>query len=190
MRLLLLDVKCASLPRYIKHEVHEHPLLLKEECVSEGCAACYQHIKIFSFGCDACNFNLHYYCALLPRTIRHRYDKHPFAITHSPIPDGPNQYICEFCEEDMHNPDKNIQLGCYYIAYLGTMYDGDLKCALAAYNAGSGTVDQWLSDKKYSKDGISLSKIPYRETEQYVNKVLNYRKIYRILYRVREGRKV
>lgn len=98
--------------------------------------------------------------------------------------------IQDFCEEDMHNPNKNIQLGCYYIAYLGTMYDGDLKCALAAYNAGSGTVDQWLSDKKYSKDGISLSKIPYRETEQYVNKVLNYRKIYRILYRVREGRKV
>lgn len=96
----------------------------------------------------------------------------------------------DFREEEIHNPKTNIRLGCYYLAYLGTMYDGNLKCALAAYNAGNGTVDRWLCDIRYSKDGVSLSKIPYRETEQYVNKVLNYRNVYRILYHVREGRKV
>lgn len=95
-----------------------------------------------------------------------------------------------FSAEEMHNPDMNIRLGCYYISYLDNMYEGNIKCALAAYNAGCGTVDQWLENEKYSKDGETLFKIPYRETEQYVNKVLTYRKIYRILYRVREGRKV
>lgn len=95
-----------------------------------------------------------------------------------------------FSAEEIHDPDKNIQLGCYYISYLNAMYEGNLKCALAAYNAGSGTVDQWLVNEKYSKDAKSLFKIPYRETEQYVNKVLTYQKIYRLLYHVREGRNV
>ncbi len=91
---------------------------------------------------------------------------------------------------DIHNPDTNIRLGCYYLSYLLNLYEGETKCALAAYNAGNGTVDQWLSDSRYSKDGETLYKIPYRETEQYVNKVINYSKIYRILYRVRVGRLV
>ncbi|PSS15656.1 E3 ubiquitin-protein ligase MID2 [Actinidia chinensis var. chinensis] len=96
-----VDVKCASLPSSIVHEVHEHPLLLRNHCISEGCAACPQRLLMFSFGCDICNFNLHYQCALLPRTVTHRYDKHPFILTYTPIEDGPDEYVCEFCEEDI-----------------------------------------------------------------------------------------
>lgn len=98
--------------------------------------------------------------------------------------------ITDFSEDDIYKPDVNIRLGCYYLSYLSGLYGGNDKCALAAYNAGSGTVDQWLADGSYSKDGETLYKVPYRETEQYINKVLNYQKMYRILYRVRAGRQV
>ncbi|GMP40956.1 hypothetical protein CsSME_00011224 [Camellia sinensis var. sinensis] len=97
-----LDVKCAFLPKAIIHKVHDHPLFLKEDCVTAGCAACPRMDWMFAFGCDICNFNLHYTCALLPDTIKHRYDEHhPFTLICAPIKDGPDEYICEFCEEEI-----------------------------------------------------------------------------------------
>ncbi|CAL5430895.1 unnamed protein product [Camellia sinensis] len=101
-----LDIKCAALPKFIMHEVHEHPLKLRKDCQIEGCVACDRSVELFSFGCSTCNFNLHYTCALLPRTITHRYDEHPFILTYNTIviEDDPDEYICEFCEEDI-NPN-------------------------------------------------------------------------------------
>ncbi|GMP40947.1 hypothetical protein CsSME_00011219 [Camellia sinensis var. sinensis] len=97
-----LNVKCAFLPKAIIHKVHEHPLFLKKDCISAGCAACPRKLWIFAFGCDICNFNLHYTCALLPDTIKHRYDEHhPFSLIYAPIQDGPDEYICEFCEDEI-----------------------------------------------------------------------------------------
>ncbi|XP_057506730.1 uncharacterized protein LOC130789949 isoform X2 [Actinidia eriantha] len=96
-----LDVKCASLPSSIVHEIHEHPLLLKKDCQTEGCAACHRNSLIASFGCATCNFSLHYKCALLPPTFSHRYDEHPFILKYGPIEDGPDEYICEFCEDEI-----------------------------------------------------------------------------------------
>lgn len=97
--------------------------------------------------------------------------------------------ISDFKDENIYEPEMNIRLGSYYLSYLYDMY-ADIKCTLAAYNAGNGTVDSWLADMRYSSDGKTLEKIPYRETEQYVNKVNSYTKIYRILYRLRMGRMV
>lgn len=84
--------------------------------------------------------------------------------------------------ENLNVPEANIQMGCYYISYLLSLYDGNEKNALAAYNAGPGVVNRWLGDRGLSSDGVSLFKIPYRETELYVTKVTNNRRIYSILY--------
>ena len=61
------------------------------------------------------------------------------------------------------DPKENIVGGVKYIKGLLASY-GDLRLALAAYNAGPGTV------KKYA--GIP----PYRETINYVRKVIRYYK--------------
>jgi hypothetical protein len=63
---------------------------------------------------------------------------------------------------DSFNPEQNIMGGAKYISGLLKKYKGDASLALAAYNAGSGNV------AKYG--GIP----PFKETQNYVKKVLNY----------------
>lgn len=83
------------------------------------------------------------------------------------------------------DPALNINMGCYYIDYLLDRYDGNVENALAAYNAGQGTVNGWLANKDYSKDGKTLTQIPYPETRNYVRRTLANEKMYRLLYKIR-----
>jgi hypothetical protein len=61
---------------------------------------------------------------------------------------------------DAFNPDDNVMGGARYLRHLLDLFRGDLRLALAAYNAGENAVR--------AADGIP----PYRETRQYVVKVL------------------
>ena len=90
----------------------------------------------------------------------------------------------EFRYEDITDPDVNIHMGCYYIAFLLDHYDGNVENTLAAYNAGQGNVDRWLVHEEYSKDGENLSHIPYPETRLYIDQIANNEKVYRALYKV------
>ena len=64
---------------------------------------------------------------------------------------------------DPHDPAQNADAGAEYLRQLLEKYDGDphqVSKAVAAYNAGPAAVDKY--------NGIP----PYRETRQYVNRVL------------------
>ena len=66
------------------------------------------------------------------------------------------------------NPSDNLNGGTHYLRDLLLMFDNNLTLALAAYNAGEGNV------KKYG------NKVPpFKETRNYVNKVINFYKKYR-----------
>ena len=84
-------------------------------------------------------------------------------------------------EYDLYNPQDNLQLGCLYLIYLEEKFS-DLQTTLAAYNAGEGTVREWLKDGRYSSDGASLSSVPYTETENYIIKIKKYYQNYRKIY--------
>lgn len=88
----------------------------------------------------------------------------------------------ELAEGDVFQPATSITLGTWYLSRLLGRYEGDVTCAIAAYNAGEGNVDRWLSDTAYSDDGKTLREIPYGETKRHVEKIEIYTKIYRLLY--------
>ena len=79
-------------------------------------------------------------------------------------------------------PKVNINLGTKYIATLIEKYD-NIGLALAAYNAGSGNVDIWIENGTIKKDGSDIENIPYKETNNYVRKILRDYKIYQELYK-------
>lgn len=64
--------------------------------------------------------------------------------------------------ENPLDPEQNIMGGAKYLSGLIKRFDGKLDNALAAYNAGPGAVSKY--------GGIP----PYKETQNYVKKVLNY----------------
>ena len=74
-------------------------------------------------------------------------------------------------EYDVFSPKQNINAGCWYLSYLLRRFKA-IETALAAYNAGEGTVAEWLKNTEYSSDGVTLKVIPYPETSVYVNKVI------------------
>ena len=69
----------------------------------------------------------------------------------------------EYSEDLLFDPDYNIKIGTFYLAYLSTKFS-DTKTMLCAYNAGEGVVLKWLEDEEYSKDVFS-----YRFEDQKEN---------------------
>ncbi|GFY96169.1 hypothetical protein Acr_11g0004750 [Actinidia rufa] len=105
-----LDVKCATLSGPIKHEGHKHRLTPTEITNVTNCSVCPVGLLGFAFQCDKCDFIMHSECAMLPPSLKHRYDKHPFILTYYPPPDQPDEYYCEICEDEV-NP-KNWFYHC------------------------------------------------------------------------------
>ncbi|XP_052188590.1 uncharacterized protein LOC127798971 [Diospyros lotus] len=99
-----LHAMCASIPSIIRNGIHQHPLILSRKLpYSVTCNAC-GNTETSSgtfFGCEMCNLELDFACALLPHKIRHRCHVDPLALTHVPVPaeDESNEFYCDACEE-------------------------------------------------------------------------------------------
>ena len=84
------------------------------------------------------------------------------------------------------DPEYNINLGSHYIAGLILEYDGAYPFAIAAYNAGPKRVRYW---KKINKDPQKnqtnyvdwIELIKFRETRNYVQRVLENYNVYRYI---------
>ena len=76
-------------------------------------------------------------------------------------------------------PEYNIKYGTYYLKYLISKFNNE-ENAILAYNAGEGTVRGWFANKNNSVDGKFLSNIPYAETKEYLKKVKDNIKVYKI----------
>lgn len=79
-----------------------------------------------------------------------------------------NEENIEF--DSMYRPDDNIRYGCYLLSYLNEQFGGGITETAAAYHAGAGSVENWLSDPEYSDSG-RLTEIPTSDTAHYVDKI-------------------
>lgn len=83
---------------------------------------------------------------------------------------------------DLYDPETNIRLGTSYYAYLLGLFDNNAILAIAAYNAGLGNVQEWINDGIIKKDGSDIENIPYKETSNYVRKILRDYQMYLKIY--------
>lgn len=80
-------------------------------------------------------------------------------------------------KDKLLEPEVNINIGTKYLSILIQQY-GNVEIAITAYNAGIGTVDNWIEKDIIKADGSNVEKIPYKETNNYVRKILRDYKIY------------
>ncbi len=82
---------------------------------------------------------------------------------------------------DLFTEEVSIRYGAFLLSYLVDEFE-NTETALAAYHAGRGRVNEWLSDPAISPDGKTLSQIPIDDTAHYVRKVTRAMNIYKNLY--------
>lgn len=85
-------------------------------------------------------------------------------------------------ENGLFDAETNLDYGCWLLSFLLDRYDGNLRHALIAYNAGFGRADEWLKDPSLLDENGCIASIPYGETRNYVDKVTNLINTYGELY--------
>jgi len=92
----------------------------------------------------------------------------------------------DYREGMLADPETNIRLGCWYLKYLGDKFVDPAsrrEWVLAAYNAGLGNAERWMRRwKARNKKGAVVDYVPYRETKDYISRVLDAWQTYRRLH--------
>jgi soluble lytic murein transglycosylase len=81
-------------------------------------------------------------------------------------------------------PEINIRLGTRYLKDQMKTYDRNVALTAAAYNAGPGAVKRWQKSFGALPQDEFIESITYRETREYVKKVMSTMELYRRLYRL------
>jgi len=82
----------------------------------------------------------------------------------------------------LYNPAVNLELGTRYFKDMVDKYNGQFEYALAAYNAGTDRVADWLGEGHYRDAQEFVESIPFTETREYVQAILRNATVYRRLY--------
>lgn len=85
-------------------------------------------------------------------------------------------------ENELYNEETNIKIGIEYFSKLLMHYDNSIELAIIAYNAGMGNVDRWIEEGTIEKDGSNIENVPFKETNNYVRKILRDYEVYKKLY--------
>jgi soluble lytic murein transglycosylase len=87
-----------------------------------------------------------------------------------------------YAASQLYTPAVNLQLGTRYFRGMVDKFGGSFEYALAAYNAGSDRVEDWLSQGKYRDPQEFVESIPFTETREYVQAILRNASVYKQLY--------
>jgi soluble lytic murein transglycosylase len=87
-----------------------------------------------------------------------------------------------FTAPQLYTPAVNLQLGTRYFKDMVDKYNGQFEYALAAYNAGTDRVEDWLGQGHYRDPQEFVESIPFTETREYVQAILRNANVYRQIY--------
>ncbi len=87
-----------------------------------------------------------------------------------------------FQTEDLYDPDTAIEFGTSNISRLLKIFDKSYICSFAAYNAGIPPVKLWMKQYGTTYPFAFIERITYKETRDYVKKLLRNYVMYRRLY--------
>jgi soluble lytic murein transglycosylase len=88
----------------------------------------------------------------------------------------------QFTASDLATPSINVAYGTYYLRYLLDHYNGNELLAVAAYNGGLANVDRWAAEANAAGRELTAEGIPFPETREYVQRVLDAQRAYRSKY--------
>jgi soluble lytic murein transglycosylase len=88
----------------------------------------------------------------------------------------------KYSAPQLYTPAVNLELGTRYFKDMVDKYNGQFEYALAAYNAGSDRVGDWLGQGHYRDPQEFVESIPFTETREYVQAILRNASVYRQLY--------
>lgn len=87
-----------------------------------------------------------------------------------------------FTTADLGTPQVNIAYGSYYLRYLLDEFHGSKVSAVAAYNGGETNVHSWIAQAHARGHSFGIDDIPFPETRDYVQRVLQAQSNYRHTY--------
>jgi soluble lytic murein transglycosylase len=87
---------------------------------------------------------------------------------------------------DLYEPSLSLRIGTAYLRGLMGMFAGDAFKAVAAYNGGEHAAARWVA-KFPGDDDQWVENIGYRETRDYVKKVIGGLREYRLIYQPHVG---
>ncbi|HEX4784734.1 MAG TPA: transglycosylase SLT domain-containing protein [Candidatus Sulfotelmatobacter sp.] len=82
----------------------------------------------------------------------------------------------------LFSPAVNLQLGTRYFRSMVDKFGGSFEHALAAYNAGSDRVEDWMGQGPYRDSPEFVESIPFTETREYVQAIMRNASVYKQLY--------
>lgn len=82
----------------------------------------------------------------------------------------------------LFTPGINLQLGTRYFRGMVDKFGGSFEHALAAYNAGSDRVEEWMGQGPYRDSPEFVESIPFTETREYVQAIMRNTAVYKQLY--------
>lgn len=92
------------------------------------------------------------------------------------------EQLKHYTPSQLFTPAVNLQLGTRYFRGMVDQFGGSFAYALAAYNAGSDRVEEWMGQGKYRDEQEFVESIPFTETREYVQAILRNASVYRQLY--------
>jgi soluble lytic murein transglycosylase len=94
------------------------------------------------------------------------------------------QQLKRYTASQLFTPTVNLQLGTRYFRGMVDRFGGSFEHALAAYNAGSDRVEDWMGQGKYRDAAEFVESIPFTETREYVQAIMRNAAVYKQLYGV------